>query len=85
MKKYVFTHDDGTKQVFTTRFTQEELCALLYSVELAFGNMDVFRKGAQEGAEKLKSILQEKLLLRGVTDRGYDKFYDVYLDTFNEQ
>lgn len=84
MKKYVFTHDDGTKQVFTTRFTQEELCALLYSVELAFGDMDVFRRDAQEGAEKLKSILQEKLLLRGVTDKGYDKFYDVYLDTFNE-
>ena len=85
MKKYVMTHDDGTKQVFTTRFTQKELCALLYAVELAFGDVDVFRRDAQEDAEKLKAILQQKLLIRGVTDRGYDKFYDTYLDTFNEQ
>lgn len=84
MKKYVFTHDDGTKQLFTTRFTQEELCALLYAVEVSFGDVDVFRRDAQEDAEKLKSILQEKLLLRGVTNRGYDKFYNKYLDTFNE-
>lgn len=85
MKKYVMTHDDGTKQVFTTRFTQKELCALLHAVEVAFGDSDVFRKDAQEDAEKLKAIVQEKLLIRGVTQRGCDEFYEKYLDTFNEQ
>lgn len=84
MKKYVFTHDDGTKQVFTTRFTQEELCALLSAVDVAFGDMDLFRRDAQEEAEKLRAILMEKLLLRGVTNRGCDNFYNKYLDTFNE-
>ena len=44
MKKYVMTHDDGTKQVFTTRFTQKELCALQHAVEVAFGDSGVVRK-----------------------------------------
>lgn len=84
MKKYLFTHDDGTKEVFTTRFSQEELCALLSAVDVAFGDMDVFRRDAVEDAEKLRAILMEKLLIKGVTDRSYNKFYDKYLDTFNE-
>jgi hypothetical protein len=84
MKKYAITHEDGTKDVFTTRFTQEELCALLSAVDVAFGDLDVFRRDAQEDAEKLRAILMEKLHLRGVNERGYNKFYNKYLDTFNE-
>ena len=84
MKKYLFTHDDGTKEVFTTRFSQEELCALLSAVDVAFGDVDVFRRDAVEDAEKLRAILMEKLRIKGVTERSYNKFYDKYLDTFNE-
>lgn len=80
MKKYVITHEDGTKDIFTTRFTKEELNALAYAVELAFGDLDVFIEDKQNDAGKLMHRLASKLELRGVTRDSYCEFIDKYLD-----
>jgi len=80
MKKYAITHEDGTRDVFTTRFTKEELNALSYAVELAFGDLDIFIEDKQNDAYKLSARLSSKLGLRGVTQESYRSFYDSYLD-----
>ena len=80
MKKYVITHEDGTRDVFTTRFTKEELNALAYAVELAFGDLDVFIEDKQNDVDKPSSRLASKLGLRGVTQDSYCEFIDEYLD-----
>lgn len=80
MKKYAITHEDGTKDIFTTRFTKEELNALAYAVELAFGDLDVFIEDKQNDVDKLSIVLASKLKLRGVTRDSYRGFIDEYID-----
>jgi len=79
MKKYAITHEDGTKDVFTTRFTKEELNALAYAVELAFGDSDLFLEDKRKDADKLLLRLSSKLTLRGVNQQSYSNFANTYL------
>ena len=80
MKKYVIKHEDGTRDIFTTRFTKEELNALAYAVELAYGDLDVFTEDKQNDVDKLSGLLACKLNQRGVTRESYRAFIDKYLD-----
>jgi len=65
MKKFLITHSDGEQQVITSRFTKKEIAAIAYAVDLAFGDLEVFKEDRQVEIQKLRDVIVTKCDLRG--------------------
>jgi hypothetical protein len=65
MKKFLITHSDGEQQVITSRFTKKEIAAIAYAVDLAFGDLEVFKEDKELEIQKLRDVIIAKCDIRG--------------------
>ena len=82
MKKYEYTHEDGTKEIITARFTKEELTMIRFALFIfddCAMNEDN-EKTMNQTLRKRAAIIEVKLKkLKGINNRIHSDFVDNFI------
>jgi hypothetical protein len=82
MKKYRYTHHDGTQEIVTARFTQKEIMMIHYAVGIAFDDVAMNEDNEKLESDELRKalyVIKAKCTLKGWTNKKADKFFDDYI------
>lgn len=82
MKKYQYTHEDGTKEIVTARFTKEELTMIRFALfvydDCAYNEDN--EKTMDDTLRKRAAIIDVKLKkLKGINNRVHSDFVDNFI------
>lgn len=81
MKKYRYTHTDGSQEIITTRFTNKELSMMVKAVE-RYDDI-CYNEEGKTGTDEIRKavdIILAKANLKGIPQFDESKYDDFYFD-----